>query len=172
MTRTENVMSTAPPLPLWLTKFRLADGSPLNGWTLATRRRRAAAWALDLVLILVTLGIGWAISAWRLWAHGTTPGKARLGLVVFATDTRLPATQARMALRGLVYRSLANLIGLATAGIGWIYVLAGANGTTRRTLYDDWSQTIVLAGPAEIRLRSRIAVLSRAGIRTGSTRTG
>lgn len=150
MTQAENLMSTASPTsPPWA-EFRLADGSPLTGWTLATRRRRAAAWALDLVLILATLGIGWAISTWRLWAHGTTPGKARLGLVVFAIDTRRPATQARMALRGLVYRSLANLIGLATAGIGWIYVLAGAGGATRRTLYDDWSQTIVLAGPRRL----------------------
>lgn len=152
MSQAGNTVSTAPRSPLLLALFRLADGSPLTGWTLATRRRRAAAWALDLALILATLGIGWAIFAWRLWTHGTTPGKVRLGLVVFATDTRRPATRARMALRSLVYRSLAKLIGLCTAGIGWLYVLAGASGTTRRTLYDDWSQTIVLARPTGTRI--------------------
>lgn len=150
MTPVEGMAPTAGRSRLPLTPFRLADGSALTGWTLASRRRRVAAWALDLALFLATLGVGWAIWTWRLWARGTTPGKDRLGLVVFATDTRRPATRARMALRSLVYRTLAKVIGVVTLGLGWLYILLSASGSTRRTLYDDWAQTIVLTRPSEL----------------------
>jgi|AntDryMetagUQ889_1029465.scaffolds.fasta_scaffold00447_2 hypothetical protein len=129
-------------------RFTLDDGSPAVGWTVASLRRRSLAWALDLGLLVGTLGVGWAIWTWRSWEHATTPGKAALGLTVFAIDTRCPATRARMALRTLVYRALAKVIGVVTLGLGWLYALTAATGPARRTLYDDWAQTIVLARPS------------------------
>lgn len=123
----------------------------MNRSTAGRRRRTCAgvvAWALDLALIVATLGVGWLLWAWRTWPHGTTPGKRALGLTVFGTDTCRPADRRRMALRALVHRGWARLFGIATFGLGYAYVLGGAAGQSRRTLCDDWAQTVVLARPA------------------------
>ncbi|MGI9003394.1 MAG: RDD family protein [Pseudonocardia sp.] len=130
--------------------FLLADGTPATGWRPAAPARRFAAWAVDVGLFVVTLGVGWTYWAWRTAGRSTTPGKALFGLTVFATDTHQPASRARMALRGIVYQGAAVLMGLATLGLGWIYVLAGTAGANRRTLYDEWSQVVVLARPARL----------------------
>lgn len=130
--------------------FRLADGAPATGWEPAGPSRRLAAWLLDVALFVVTLGVGWLGWTWTMSARATTPGKAALGLMVFATDTRQPATRSRMALRGVVYQGAAMLIGIATLGIGWIYMISSVTGRNRRTLYDEWSQAVVLARPRTI----------------------
>ena len=103
-----------------------------------------AAWALDAALFAVTLGIGWTVWAISLAGRSTTPGMRALGMTVFATDTRRPATRRRMLLRGLVYQPLAVLLGVSTLGFGWLYVVAGVAGAQRRTLYDEWAQVVVL----------------------------
>lgn len=130
--------------------YRLADGSPAAGWRPPSRGRRAAAWALDLGLGVVTLGVGWAIWSYRLTARSTTPGMSLLGLMMFASDTRTPATRSRMLLRGLVYLPLAAVIGLVTVGLGWIYVVVGLLGANRRTLYDEWARVVVLVPPPAV----------------------
>ena len=101
-------------------------------------------------MFVVTLGIGWAVWTWRSWARGTTPGKSLLGLTVFGTDTRRPATRARMALRALVYQSVVVLIGVVTLGLGWLYCVAAALGTGRRTVYDEWSHAVLLQRPRKL----------------------
>jgi len=69
-------------------------------------------------------------------------------MVVFTADTRRPAPRRRMLLSGLAYQATAVLIGIATLGIGWLYVVAGALGANRRTVYDEWAQVVVLQRPA------------------------
>ena len=44
-------------------------------------------------------------------------------MVVFTADTRRPAPRRRMLLSGLAYQATAVLIGIATLGIGWLYVV-------------------------------------------------
>jgi hypothetical protein len=44
-------------------------------------------------------------------------------------------------------KGAAAAIGVATLGLGWLYCVAGAWGGARRTLYDEWPRTVVLAGP-------------------------
>lgn len=138
-------MTARKPL-LALGRYRDAQGRPLQGWTLASRTRRLLAWTIDLALIVATLGTSLILSV-ALWEEGTTPGKHLLRLTVFATDTGRPADRHRMALRALVHRMWARAFGVATLGLGWVYAIAGAAGETRRTLYDDWAQTVVLAAP-------------------------
>jgi hypothetical protein len=130
-------------------EYRLADGAPAAGWEPAVRWRRFSAWLLDIALFVVTLGIGWAVWTWRGWAHGSTPGKSLLGLTVFGSDTRRPATRDRMAQRALLYQGAAVLLGVATLGLGWLYCVAAALGTGRRTLYDEWSHTVLLQRPRQ-----------------------
>lgn len=139
-------MTDVKPL-LTLSRYCDTRGEPLAGWTLASRRRRLAAWTVDLGLLAATLGIGWVVWNVVLWRDGTSPGKKMLGLTVFATDLRRPADRRRMALRALVHRTWARLFGLASFGLGYAYAVGGAAGQTRRTLYDDWAQTVVLARP-------------------------
>lgn len=134
---------------LRLGQYRDASGDRLTAWVLASRPRRAGAWAVDVLLFVGTLGVAWLVTVRTLWPHGTTPGKPLLGLRVFGTDTRCPADRRRMARRCLVHRTAARALGIATLGIGYAYVVGGAAGAGRRTLYDEWAQTVVLAGPAE-----------------------
>jgi hypothetical protein len=96
---------------------------------------------------VVTLGVGWSMWVWRDWARGTTPGKSLLGLTVFGTDTRRPATRNRMALRALVYQVVVLLLGVATLGLGWLYGVGAALGANRRTVYDEWSHAVLLERP-------------------------
>jgi hypothetical protein len=128
-------------------EYQLADGAPAAGWESAAHWRRVSARLLDIGLFGVTLGIGWIVWTWRSWAHGTTPGKSLLGLTVFGTDTRRPVGRDRMALRALVYQSVVILIGVATLGLGWLYCVAATLGTSRRTVYDEWSHTVLLQRP-------------------------
>ena len=145
---------TVPVTAFPLERYRDADGAALDQWSLASRRRRAAAWALDLTLAAATLGVGWLVWTVSLWRAGTTPGKRALGLTVFGTDTQRPADRRRMALRALVHRMWGRALGISTLGVGFLYVWGGAVGKTRRTLYDDWAQTVVLAAPRPGRLNS------------------
>lgn len=128
-------------------RYVLGDGTPATGWTRAPRGRRAAGWALDVALFAVTLGVGWTVWSCRLADRATTPGKALLGLTVFATDTRRPATRQRMLLRGLVFAPLAVAIGAATLGLGWLYLVAGLAGRNGRPIYDEWARVVVLHRP-------------------------
>jgi hypothetical protein len=68
-------------------------------------------------------------------------------MIVFTTDTRRPASRRRMLLSGLVYQATAVLIGIATLGVGWLYVVGAALGSSRRTIYDEWSQVVVMDRP-------------------------
>lgn len=134
----------ARTVELPLARYQDGTGRPLAGWVPASRGRRAVAWAIDLVLYVATLGIGFAVTVAKLWPQGTTPGKRLLGLQVFGTDTQRPADRGRMVRRSLVHRTAARVIGICTLGVGYAYILGAAAGSTRRTLYDDWSQTVVL----------------------------
>lgn len=115
--------------------------------TRATAPVRSAAWLLDTVLFVVTLGAGWAAWAWRTSAHAATPGMALLGLTVVDTASGRPASRRRILGRG-VHQALALATGVATTGLGWPYAVAGALGPGRRTLYDEWTATCVVGRSA------------------------
>lgn len=127
--------------------FRLTDGSPTVGWHPAGPRHRLAAWCVDIGLFILTFGVGWSVLTWHSWARGSTPGKTLLGITAFGNDTGRPATRSRMALRAVVYQGIAVLIGIATLGVGWLYCVASALGSEHRTLYDEWSQVVLLRRP-------------------------
>lgn len=142
------VRTRTPSSRVPIDRFALTDGTPARNWLLATRRQRLAAWALDVGLFACTLGVGWAAGTWRRWGHGSTPGKAILGLTVFDVDTRRPCTRRRMATRALGHQGLVLLMGVATLGIAWLYALAGFCGVNRRPIWDEWARVLVLARPS------------------------
>src|SRR5262245_4546792 len=94
------------------------DGLPRDV-RLASVGRRFGGYLLDVLLLIVTLFIGWLIWSLIVWSRGTTPGKQLLGMrcVYLATDLR--ATWGRMFLREFVGKFLImGVISLFTLGIG------------------------------------------------------
>ena len=61
--------------------------------------RVAAAYALAVLLFIVTLGIGYIIWSLATWAHGQTPAQRLLGLRCWRPDPGRPASPGQMALR-------------------------------------------------------------------------
>ena len=89
-------------------------GIPLtNPWA------RLGAWLLDLLLIIVTLFIGWAVWTLIIWSTGETPGKQICGQRVAMKQTWSGGQGgARWRCRDFVIRGLAiGILGQLTCGI-------------------------------------------------------
>jgi len=68
----------------------------------ATPQRRLSSLVVDLILQLVTFGMGWLIWSFATWGQGQTPGKQLLKLRVYSQDSKQPVTWGHMALRQLL----------------------------------------------------------------------
>ena len=68
---------------------------------MASRLSRLGSWFLNLLLFVLTLGIGWIIWWFIVAKRGQNPGKALIGLRVIRTDGRAADT-GWMFVRGLV----------------------------------------------------------------------
>jgi uncharacterized RDD family membrane protein YckC len=93
---------------------------------LATFQHRLGAYALDLALAFLTLGIGWFIWSLIVWGQGQTPAKKILKLRVYAADnTQRPATWGHMAVRELL---LMMAIGIAAGVLNLFTFIVGTIG--------------------------------------------
>lgn len=110
-------MSTAfpppPPPPSW------SGGSIPPGASPAVAPvsvgTRVAASLLDVLLMIVTLGIGWIIWAVVLLKQSTSPAKKMMGLVIVDVNTGAPATMTQMVLREIVGKwVLGSVTGVVT----------------------------------------------------------
>jgi uncharacterized RDD family membrane protein YckC len=72
------------------------------GVTFTTAGRRFGQYALDALLFIVTLGIGYLIWSLFIWRRGETPAMQILRIKVVKLDTAVPATWGTMALREFV----------------------------------------------------------------------
>jgi uncharacterized RDD family membrane protein YckC len=131
---------------------------PPDGRAVAPVVTRIGELALEVVLVVCTLGFGW-VGWWIIaWADGQTPAKYVLHLhAVRAGDGRV-ATFGQMAVREAIGKAPAG-VALA-AGIYvrtvWLVVLAGAYvlagaaialiDSRRRTLWDRIAGTVVVEG--------------------------
>jgi uncharacterized RDD family membrane protein YckC len=101
---------------------------------------RFGAFLLDLLLCMVTLGIGYLVWALITWADGQTPAKRLLGHVVVDATTGVPLDWGRMALRQFVIQ---GLLGWVTFGIYfWVDSLM-IFGEGQRTLHDRMANSVV-----------------------------
>ena len=110
---------------------------------LAAPKVRLLAWAINLVLIVVTLGIGYLVWTLILWRSSTNPGKQMLGLRVVHADTEVDATWGHLAIRSA----------LMPLTLGWFpylgQVLLVADGLfvfgpRNQRLIDRWARTLVV----------------------------
>jgi len=77
----------------------------LGDFKLATPGHRIGAFAVDMGLNFVTLGIGWFIWSLIMWGKGQTPGKNLLKIRVINEVNSQPARWGHMCLRQVVIPS-------------------------------------------------------------------
>ena len=101
--------------------------------------RRAAGWALDLGLAVLTLGVGWLIALGFCIRRGQTPGKVLLGMWVVHDDGTTPS------LRTLLVREiiLKYVVGALTLELSTL-VAGGQAAWAHRTWWDLVTRTMVV----------------------------
>ena len=131
-----------PPRPL------PSEGSGGGGYVYASFQHRLGAYALDCVLALLTLGIGWIIWSFIVWGEGQTPAKKILKIRVRNFQTGAVATWGHMAVRELLVPVTVLIAANLTAGIAavaWIVIEIVFYFTkNNRTLRDLWVKTAVI----------------------------
>jgi uncharacterized RDD family membrane protein YckC len=115
----------------------------------ATFQRRLGALALDSLIYVFTLGIGWTIWAFIVRGKGQTPGKKILKLRVLNFETGAVATRWHMTIREFFVPHAVGIASVLTAGLAGI-----AWGITetfyyftknKRTFRDHWVKTVVIS---------------------------
>ena len=105
--------------------------------------RRFGAWALDLVLLIVTLFIGWLIWSLIVWGRGQSPGKQLLGMRVIRSDTHRVVSWGRMALREIVCKGVIGFAASVTV-VGFVLYLWLLWDNETQELWDKMASTIVV----------------------------
>jgi hypothetical protein len=114
---------------------------------LATPMSRLGAHLLELVLSVVTLGIGWLIWSFIVWGKGTTPAHQILKQYIVDPKSGKPFSWGKMFLREFVIKGLlTGLISLFTFGIYYIvenlFIIKDGN----QTIHDRICSSIVVQG--------------------------
>jgi uncharacterized RDD family membrane protein YckC len=121
------------------------SGSPMR---YASFQHRLGAYALDAVLAVLTLGIGWLIWSLIVWSEGQTPAKKILKIRVRHFETGAVATWGHMAVREFLVPltvSIASGLTSGIAAIAWIVIEIVFYFTkNNRTLRDLWVKTAVI----------------------------
>jgi uncharacterized RDD family membrane protein YckC len=93
-------------------------GAVPNDTGISSPRRRLYAYLLDVILSVVTLGIGWLVWSLLAWRRGQSPAKQLMGMYVVHDGRR--AGWWRMAAREILCKGVAGLIcfGLARPTYG------------------------------------------------------
>ena len=102
----------------------------------ASMGRVAAAYALAVLLFIVTLGVGYLVWSVVTWGEGQTPAQRILGLRCWRPETGHVANRGRMALR--------QLTGLALNGQALIGVFILLSGLREVSVGDVFARTVVL----------------------------
>jgi uncharacterized RDD family membrane protein YckC len=114
---------------------------------LSSAWRRLGAFLLDVVLAVVTVGIGWVIWSLIIWSRGQSPGKQLLKMRVIRTGNLTSARWGRMAFRELskfVIRFVAGLLFV----LGFVVDLWLLWDGERQELWDKTAGTLVVDDPA------------------------
>ncbi len=122
---------------------------------LASKGQRFGAFLLELLLTVITLGIGWLIWSLVVWGRGQTPAKQLLKLRVIRLNDRRAASWGIMAVRQFLLSAVVYGIDvalIASAGVGALGVLwLLANGITllisdkNQALWDKILSTVVVS---------------------------
>ncbi len=124
------------------------EGSDAQPMRYASFQHRLGAYALDAVLAVLTLGIGWLIWSLVVWGEGQTPAKKILKIRVRHFETGSVATWGHMAVREFLVPLTVVIAANLTIGIvalAWIIIEIVFYFTKNsRTLRDLWVKTAVI----------------------------
>ena len=118
------------------------------GIKLASVGRRLAAHLLDIVLMVLTLFIGWLIWSLIVWARGQTPGKQILGVYCVKLSLGERARWGTMFVREFLGKFLIMwALGLVTFGIAPLILnFRLIWNKNRQEVWDSVASTIVVRG--------------------------
>ena len=107
----------------------------------ADRGRRVGAYFLSILLLIVTLVIGYIVWGLVLWGKGTSPALRVLGMRCVDANTGERAGFGKMALRNIVGGIVQGIVGAVTALVSFVLFLSTEK---RQTLPDLIGSTIVV----------------------------
>ncbi|MEP7020424.1 MAG: RDD family protein [Pseudonocardiales bacterium] len=117
-----------------------------QGTELATAGKRIGTYLVDVVLLVVTLFIGYLIWSLIVWSKGLTPGKQVMGLRTYHLQSQRAATWGQMFLR--------QVVGGIVNGILYIGFIVSVvflfTDPTRRTVPDRIAGTVILSDPNKV----------------------
>lgn len=121
------------------------------GIQLSTAGRRLGGYLLDVLLMLVTLIIGWLIWSLIVWGRGQTPGKQILGMRCVKLRDAEKANWVTMFLREFVYKYLVfGIVRAVTFGLGVIFDCWLLWDKMNQELWDKMAGTIVVDDPKRL----------------------
>jgi hypothetical protein len=103
--------------------------------------KRFGGHLLELVLLVVTLGIGWLIWSLIAWSDGRTPAKSVLGMQCIDTRTGRPATWGTMFVREFVGKGLLGAFSCSLTSLASCFMILG---TSRLGVWDRVAGTVVV----------------------------
>jgi uncharacterized RDD family membrane protein YckC len=118
-----------------------------NGTALASPGRRIGAYVLSILLVIVTLVIGYLIWGLILWRRGQTPALKVLGMRVWRPADLKPPSFGYMALREIVGRIVDGIVSFITLIVSFVMMLSSKK---RQTLHDIVAGTVVLHDPNKV----------------------
>lgn len=109
----------------------------ITNFQTASPGARLGAYFLEVLLAIITLGIGYIIWSLVVWSKGTTPGHQILKMYVIDSKSGQIATWGHMALREFVIKGIVISLGsFFTFGILWLVDSLMIFRQDRRTLHD------------------------------------
>jgi len=116
-----------------------------TGLRLSSAGKRFGGVLLDVVLSVLTLGIGWLIWAFAIFGRGQTPAKQILGMRVVRVPQQQAASWGVMFVREIVAKTLIGFLVPALVGIVLLFWLLWDK--RRQQLWDKVVDTVVIDDP-------------------------
>lgn len=126
------------------TDVACAHVPPPSSKAMSSPRRRARSLVLEVVLVVVTLGVGWLVWSAVLWRRGQTPAKCLMRMRCIDTRSGAAAGARTMAAREL---ALKWVPGLASLGLTLMTGGLVALGERHEAVWDKLARTIVIDDP-------------------------
>lgn len=117
------------------------------GVELASRGRRVGAYFLEILLVIVTLGIGWVIWGLVVWGKGTSPALQVLGMRAWKPSQGKVASYGTMALRSIVGYIVQGIVGIVTQLISLVLFLTD---DLNRNIPDRIAGTVIVYDPNKV----------------------
>lgn len=93
------------------------------GLAISSVGRRVGASILDVILMIVTLFIGWFVWSIVLWKQSTSPAKKMLGMRIVDANTGAPATMQQMVMREVVGKWVVGSVAAGLANVASFVML-------------------------------------------------